>query len=38
MKTIAIGSGLMSGAVFGKLAGSSAARYTQEKVETINNH
>jgi tricarballylate dehydrogenase len=32
------GSGLMSGAVFGKLAGSSAAHYIQEKVEAVNNH
>jgi tricarballylate dehydrogenase len=32
------GSGLMSGAVFGKLAGSSAAHYIQEMVEAVNNH
>jgi tricarballylate dehydrogenase len=31
------GSGLMSGAVFGKLAGSSAAHYIQEMVEAVNN-
>jgi tricarballylate dehydrogenase len=32
------GSGLMSGAVFGKLAGSSAANYARNEIETINIH
>ncbi|MGG4152530.1 FAD-dependent tricarballylate dehydrogenase TcuA [Peribacillus muralis] len=32
------GSGLMSGAVFGKLAGSSAAHYTKEKVDPIKHY
>ena len=29
------GSGLMSGAVFGKLAGTSAVHYSKDKVETL---